>query len=234
MLYMRRRLKTTKKEKTVVSKPKAVKSAKKTPKKSEEIVPKKKALSVRVLGQKKKLVEEKPEPIIDEKVIAAELEKRKEESQSAKPAYLRAAVPSAQIEKSARDLEKQKQVIMWTGITFCMILIAFFWLSSTRRVVEESGENMQEKSQASKTWDQAVDELSDKINEMEVGVNSINSFGKVTVPNQGTSTPVLPDLILPTASSSASSSLPVLNKEEFEKIDQKIQPEVKEKIRFIY
>jgi len=239
---MRRRLKTTKKEKIALSKTKPVKTpkkvSKKAPPKTEEIIPKRKGLSVRVIGQTKKPSVKTSEPIAapeSGEMIAAELARKKEESaEKIKPAYLRAAAPSTPLEKSVKDLEKQKRVIMWTGITFCMILIAFFWLSNTRRVVEESRQNMAEKSKSSETWDRAVEELSNKISEMENSVDSINSFGKITVPNQASSTTTLPNLVLPTASSSATSSIPVLNKEEFEKIDQKIKPEVKQKIRFIY
>lgn len=236
---MRRRLKTTKNEKKNITKTSPKKAPSKKPKKEEskeQVMPKNKGVSVRVIGKKKEEKEtrlEAPVKSIPEKNIEAELERRRiAAAEAAKPAFLRGATTTIPIQASPRDLDKQKQVIMWSGITFCMILIAFFWLNSTRRVVEESGKNMQEKGSVNQVWDDAVDELSDKISEMQNSVDSINSFGKVTPIKPATTTPDLP--ILSTASSSASTSLPVLNKEEFEKIDQKVNPQVKEKIRFIY
>ena len=246
---MRRRLKTSKKDKK-----EPIKAGQKKPviKKEKAVVPEKvgrEGMQIRVIGHPRVKsaeeirAEEKREfALSKEEEIARKLEvaRQSEIEKSISPeAKVQALV------RTAIEIDRKKQIIMWCGIAFCMILITFFWINNTRRVVEESRDEINNKNELSTEWDDAVDELSDKIVELKSGVESIDNFGKKgTSTSSGLSTSTLSS-ILKNASSSVNinsglpeneSAEPVLdlNKEEFEKINQKIEPQIKDKIRFIY
>lgn len=246
---MRRRLKTSKKEKKepLKSKPKAV-----APKKEKKVMEEKverKGMQIRVIGHPRvktaeeiKADDKKDFALSREEAIARRLEeiKQKEIEKTLAPDL---GLPGPT--KSVIEVERHKQIIMWSGITFFMVLITFFWINNTRRVVDESRDELNKKDAYGAEWEKAVNELSDKIVELKSGVESIDNFGKKgTSTSSGLSTSTLSS-ILKNASSSVNinsglpeneSAEPVLdlNKEEFEKINQKIEPEIKDKIRFIY
>lgn len=238
---MRRRLKTSKKEKKepLKSTPKTV-----APKKEKKVMAEKverKGMQIRVIGHPRvktaeeiKADDKKDFALSREEAIARRLEEIKQK-EIGKNQVAGLSLPGPT--KSVVEVERHKQIIMWSGITFFMVLITFFWINNTRRVVDESRDELNKKDAYGAEWEKAVDELSDKIVELKSGVESIDNFGK-----KGTSTL---SSILKNASSSVNinSGLPEnestepildLNKEEFEKINQKIEPEIKDKIRFIY
>ncbi|MDO8261120.1 MAG: hypothetical protein Q7T50_06565 [Candidatus Magasanikbacteria bacterium] len=241
---MRRRLKTTKKDKK-----EPIKAGQKKPalKKEKAIVPEKverKGMQIRVIGHPRVKsaeeirVEEKREfALSKEEEIARKLEAARQQE------IERNISPEAKVQalvRTAVEIDRKKQIIMWCGIAFCMILITFFWINNTRRVVEESRDEINRKNDLSTEWDDAVNELSDKIVELKNGVDSIDAFGKSTTTSGKIATSTLSDIL---RNASTSPSLPEndakndlleLDKEEFEKINQKIEPEIKNKIRFIY
>ena len=96
-------------------------------------------------------------------------------------------------EKVVRD----KRFMMWTGVTFFMILITFFWIYNTRQVFEQS--NIERNNDFSLTdWQELTDEISEKMNQMKQDWENIESFSEA-----GTGSPArLPD----TSTSSAQDS----------------------------
>lgn len=223
---MRRRLKTTKKEKKVAPRAKAKKATpKKKVQKIKKEAPQKKGMQIRVIGHSEEAREEKNKAIEKEIDREKELEKKLEEIKKARLEKIKPDKPSPkETLKTYEEVERNKQVIMWSGIVFFMVLITFFWVNNTKRVVRESRENLVSEGQLETEWDYLVDNLSDKINEMKSGLDTIKSFesGATSSPNNLSTLP------------GDESEIGNLSEEDFQKINQKIEPELKDKIRFIY
>jgi len=240
---MRRRLKTTKKtakEPLKTGAKKAVSAKKIEAEKPVEAV--NKGLQVRVISRPKKNVEATVPAKIEEPLRFGsekeqELEKRLEQLRQEK---MNKTKPKEEVlmakVKTYQEVQRQKQIIMWCGIAFFMILITYFWISNTQRVVKESRDKIIKDNTATNQWDSAVDELSNKINEMKNGLNSIESFqnGASSTTNIIKSASSSLGVIQNLPSSSTSTGIEKLNEEEFKKIDQAINPQVKNKIRIIY
>ena len=66
--------------------------------------------------------------------------------------------------------EKDKRLVMWSGVIFFMILIIFLWFLNTRKVFSLIGDNGKENnfdvSEATEEFNKAFEELSEKMNAM--------------------------------------------------------------------
>ena len=71
--------------------------------------------------------------------------------------------------------EKDKQFLMWAGVSFFMILIVIFWAYNTKESIKRSRVNW-ESSEKAVAWSQMADELSDKILEIKNDINTVRSF----------------------------------------------------------
>lgn len=126
-------------------------------------------------------------------------------------------------EKVARD----KRFMMWTGVTFFMILITFFWIYNTRQVFERS--NIEGNNDFSLTdWQELTDEISEKMNQMKQDWENLESFSKA-----GTGSPArLPasELAEPEEQTLFSTSTELeISQEELNKLKGKLE-ELEEKL----
>jgi len=76
-------------------------------------------------------------------------------------------------------VERDKHFMMWTGVIFFMILIAFFWLYNTKQVFERSSrEGSNNFSLAD--WQELTDEVSEKMSQMKQDWGNIESFNEAS------------------------------------------------------
>jgi cytoskeletal protein RodZ len=95
-----------------------------------------------------------------------------------------------------KRIERDKRLMMWSGVVFFMILISFFWLYNTKQVFQKtSRENRTDFSFSN--WSEMTEEISDKMNQLKDDLEGIKSFGET-----GTATPA-------TLSDTSTSSLQV-------------------------
>lgn len=226
---MRRRLKTAKKTKKEVSQKKPKKKAEKAQReKDEKKIPQKAPVAVRILGRPKKEKVSK-DPVIELEIDKEkELEKKIEKERQAKLEELKAQQEKPKVARTRvgteAEIEYHKKIIMWSGIAFFMVLVSVFWISNTKKVVEESRTLINQQSDKKVDWDELVDEISDKIVEMKSGLQNIENFNNGAVSSSSS------ELIL----KGTGGKLEPLSEEEFKKIDENIEPELKNKIKIIY
>jgi uncharacterized integral membrane protein len=230
---MRRRLKTTKKskkreaaEKKKVSK-KSVAAQKKIEEKDEKKSSNaKRNLEVRVLGRPQKNRQKVNKVIEFEVDREKELEQAKDKARSYiddKGNKANSNVYAKKIE-TEEELNKHKMIIMWSGIIFFMIIIIFFWINNTKKAIIESRIEQEQMNENKKGWDELVDDVSNKINDMKSNLADIEEFEKESATSSDSGE----------ASTSFKRKIEVLSEEEFNKINEKIEPELKDKIKFIY
>ncbi len=87
------------------------------------------------------------------------------------------AVPASRRVESRRDperIEREKRFIIWSGVTFFMLLIVFFWflnLGHPFRVAETVKDD-----DFSKTWQELSDDLVGRMEEMQTDLTRINEL----------------------------------------------------------
>ncbi len=245
---MRRRLKTTKKskkreaekkkkaEQKVAVRQKKVEQKKpirkkkvdnkKTDEKKETKKTSKKNLEVRVLGRPQKEKEEKNKVIELEIDREKEIEKKKEEARANDDYVPTKGKSSLVLQKQGteEELNKHKMIIMWSGIIFFMIIIVFFWVHNTKKAIIESRIEQEQMAENKKGWDDLVDDVSDRINDMKSNLAEIEKFEQGRATSSGLGVP----------SDSFKNKIDILSEEEFNKINKEIEPELKDKIKFIY
>jgi hypothetical protein len=142
----------------------------------------KKTLTKRTV--KKPLILKTPSKTSEKAIIKAKTVK-KTKKQSPKPVAekkLETATPKGRIvvERS----EKDKQFLMWAGVSFFMILIVIFWAYSIKESIKRSNSEWQSSEKAI-TWSQMADELSDKILEIKNDIKTVRSFASSSVEELG-------------------------------------------------
>ncbi len=76
-------------------------------------------------------------------------------------------------------VERDKRFMMWAGVTFFMILIAFFWLYNTKQAFERS--SREENNNFTLTdWQKLTDEVSEKMSQMKQDWENIESFNEAS------------------------------------------------------
>lgn len=74
-------------------------------------------------------------------------------------------------------VERQKRIIMWSGVSFFMVLIAVFWLYNTSQVFKKASlENSDNNDISFDYWDELSDDLGNTINEMRENIDDIKSL----------------------------------------------------------
>jgi hypothetical protein len=176
----------------------------------------KKILKVRVKKIKNK------KPVTTVKRSKKELEKEEELVHEAKEFYWQA--------------EREKMMVMWSGVTFFMLLIVFFWFYNLKQVIE----NNHLKRADNVSLEEITGNMGDKFVQMKNEMTRIKEFAnKANLENKATNTPetvleakedkitatTAPIVGLP-LSLEATSSL-FVNKENLEKLKEKIKDKVK-------
>jgi len=77
----------------------------------------------------------------------------------------------------SENIEKDKNLILWSGVVFFMILIAFFWIRNTGKVFREttSGGDRAEAAILME-WQTATEEIAKKMKEMKADLESIKAI----------------------------------------------------------
>ena len=76
----------------------------------------------------------------------------------------------------SENIEKDKNLILWSGVIFFMILIAFFWVRNTSRVFRETASEGNGAEAAILTeWQTAAKEIAEKMNELKADLETIKT-----------------------------------------------------------
>jgi uncharacterized integral membrane protein len=76
-------------------------------------------------------------------------------------------------------VERDKRFMMWTGVIFFMILIAFFWLYNTKQVFERSSREGSNNFSLT-DWQELTDEVSEQMSQMKQDWENIESFSEAS------------------------------------------------------
>ncbi|MFH0892159.1 MAG: hypothetical protein V1867_05255 [Candidatus Falkowbacteria bacterium] len=76
----------------------------------------------------------------------------------------------------SENIEKDKNLILWSGVIFFMILIAFFWVRNTGRIFRETA-SMNDGAEAAilTEWQTATKEIAEKMNELKADLETIKT-----------------------------------------------------------
>lgn len=80
------------------------------------------------------------------------------------------------------QVEHNKKIIMWSGVTFFTILIVFFWIISMKQNIKQTNVEIQTKSAAT-IWNEKAEQLDYQITEMNSNLEKINTFTKESKEN---------------------------------------------------
>jgi len=151
-----------------------------------------------------------------------------------------AAGREEELVREAKELywqaEREKRMVMWSGVTFFMLLIVFFWFYNLKQIIEsnrlESANNV--------SLEEITGDMGDKFIQMKKEMTKIKEFAqKANSEDQATSTPgaapetkentptatTAPAAVLP-SSPEATSSL-FLSGDDLEKLKEKIEEKVR-------
>ncbi|PIT89457.1 MAG: hypothetical protein COU27_00255 [Candidatus Levybacteria bacterium CG10_big_fil_rev_8_21_14_0_10_36_7] len=139
---------------------------------------KKVELKVRVKNQPKKEAEPKIEEAKEE---VAPIEKPVKKKVKAKKENTKKEILSSPKEEKGRiiyeNTEKDRRLIMWTGVIFFMVLIGAGWIYNAKKVFVETKLEGNEKSTLSfDNWEKMTGELSEKIVQMKEDLASLKEF----------------------------------------------------------
>ena len=80
-------------------------------------------------------------------------------------------------EIDSERIDREKRLIMLSGVTFFMVLVGFFWLYNTKAVFERT--KIETKgSQESIDWDELTENISENIEKMKEGLESVKSISE--------------------------------------------------------
>jgi len=115
------------------------------------------------------------------------------------------------------QIEQRKKIVMWTGVTFFMLLIGGFWVLNFRNIFKgQVAANSSEQVDLS----QITDNLSKTMDEVSKGMNKLNEINATTTGNVATSS--LPATV-PTATSSTSTSTEFDSQTEIDQLKGRIE-----------
>ena len=223
---MARKIAQTKKEDKITPK-KAVRKKREITEKKEKAGSKKGlkkvALTVKVLKQKKMENDYQPEIISDvsEKNVA-EFIVSENDSEQPEKAYSQGRII---IERE----EGGRKLIMWSGVTFFMVLIVCFWGYQTKQDFQQRVLAKQDNTLMNK-WTDATKEISDKVENLNQGIEAIKSFEQDIVADTAVATatePEIADIIQATTTEENINASSTQIKEEFIKeLKSKIEEEM--------
>lgn len=218
------RTKKNKKNKSVEEKPKnKTKVAPKKKNTKNEKTPKKKTyqrkktkLKIRVSGTTKKKEAESQPKVLEETEARAIVDKLLKEDAQKKGQPL-----------GIEELERNKKLILWSGVLFFMVLIAFFWIANTKKMIKEN--KLNQKKVEITDWESLTEEVGEKIEQMKEDLKNIQSFSNNNISTSTEEFEVF--------SETATSSAPAASPEDLEILKKKIEElnkEDQEKIKFYY
>lgn len=91
---------------------------------------------------------------------------------------------SIQEEIMHEKVERNKRLIMWSGVTFFMVLIVFGWAYSTRQVFKNVEGNNEENFSLS-DWREITTEISEKMSQIENDLKAIEEFNSINTSSSG-------------------------------------------------
>ena len=196
----------------------------------------KKGLSIRVLGRPR--IESGKKEMADvvvgkEELIEKELLQAREQSQKKEKVKEK---PEERLQKTWEEIEKNKRLIMWSGIVFFMVIIIFGWFYNTKKVFEAN--RLESQKQPTKAdWSELIGELGDKMKEMKDNLEAIktmsNNLASSTEISTASSTKAFSSLPkTDVASSSDETKTP--DSEEIKELKETLEEKASKKIRIIY
>ena len=123
-------------------------------------------------------------------------------------------------------LEREKRMIMWSGITFFMVLIVCFWIYNASQIFKSS-EIKSDSEFTLDDWDKMSQEMGERLRQLKSGLEEIRDFGNSALLTPTTTQGSLPESG-PSASSTSSSSSVIqipLSAEEIQILKEKLESE---------
>ncbi len=130
---------------------------------------------------KELIAEKKLNKIKKEKVKIRKVKSRKSSAIQAKvrikdtkrPKAKKKAVDDREMETK---LDREKQLIIFSGVTFFMVLIAFFWIINVSQVFEKMRVTSEDDSDLAGTWQELSEGLSQRLDQMKVNLEKIDEL----------------------------------------------------------
>ena len=73
-------------------------------------------------------------------------------------------------------LDREKQLIIFSGVTFFMVLIAFFWIINVSQVFEKMRVSSEENNDLANTWQELSEGLGQRLDQMKVDLGKIDEL----------------------------------------------------------
>jgi hypothetical protein len=198
-------------------------------------------LSVRVLGRPRIELGKKTmadvvvgkEELIEKKLLQA----KEQAAESLTPEKIDENLPLKKVMETQAEIEKNKRLIMWSGIAFFMIIIIFGWFYNTKKVFEA---NRLEKENQPETvsWDERISEIGNKITEMKDTLEAVKSLSdhlaSSTESITASSTPDYSSLPETDLASSSEEESGTLSDEEIKELKDVLEKKASQKIKIVY
>jgi len=76
----------------------------------------------------------------------------------------------------SEKLEKDKQLIMWSGITFFMVLIMFVWVFQIRHSISQT--KLENNNQKTERWKEVFSDLEKNISDLKTDLEKVKQFSE--------------------------------------------------------
>ena len=70
--------------------------------------------------------------------------------------------------------EKDKRLMMWSGVIFCMLVITIVWIINIKETLKQA--TAQNNNQALEEWNKTTDQLAEQMNKIKDSLDKIESF----------------------------------------------------------
>ena len=130
-------------------------------------IQKKVKLAVKVRSKKDKAVN-------SSHIVAIEKNENLEKEINAKEITNQAKIKQPKI--ISEKQEKDKQLIMWSGITFFMILIMFIWVFQIRHSISQT--KLENNSQKTEEWKEVFSDLEKNISDLKRDLEKVKEFSE--------------------------------------------------------
>ncbi|MCK5211811.1 hypothetical protein KAJ89_03855 [Candidatus Parcubacteria bacterium] len=85
-------------------------------------------------------------------------------------------------------LDREKQLIIFSGVTFFMVLIAFFWIINVSQVFEKMSIAQEDDNDLAGTWQELSEGLGQRLDQMKVNLEKIDELKDNLIAEQYNST----------------------------------------------
>lgn len=107
------------------------------------------------------------------KVKISKVKSRKKDKKIKRLVSAKKAIDNSQIEAK---LDKEKQLIIFSGVTFFMVLIAFFWIINVSQVFEKMRIASDDDNDLAGTWQELSEGLGQRLDQMKVNLDKIDEL----------------------------------------------------------